>query len=95
VPRRGHQGERGASCWLLDLAGIAISACSVDVRAAQQIGMFASLPPLGIVALMSFNVITPTLGLARARRRAADRRCLDGGAVAMFDRERLVTGTRS
>jgi len=83
VPRCRHQGARGASCWLLDLAGIAISARSVDVRAAQQVGVFASLPPLGIVALMSFNVITPTIGLAQARRRAADRRCLGWRAVAM------------
>ena len=40
------------------------SARSLDVRAAQRVGMLASLLPLGIVALMSFNVITPTLGLA-------------------------------
>jgi hypothetical protein len=59
VPRRGHQGERGPSCWLPDLAGIASSARSVHVRAAQQAGMFASLPPLGAVALMSLNVIRP------------------------------------
>ena len=50
----------GWSIW----AGIAISARSLDVRAAQQLGVLASLPPLGIVALMSFNVIVPTLGLA-------------------------------
>lgn len=83
----------GWSIWV----GIAISARSADVRAAQQVGFFASLPPLGVVALMSFNVITPTLALALG---------LAGGLLtvdvlgwravaAMFDRERLITGTRS
>ncbi len=83
----------GWSIWV----GIAISARSADVRAAQQVGFFASLPPLGVVALMSFNVIAPTFALALA---------LAGGLLivdvlgwravaAMFDRERLITGTRS
>jgi ABC-type Na+ efflux pump permease subunit len=77
--------------------GIAISARSTDVRAAQQLGFFASLPPLGIMALMSFNVITPTLGLALGL--AAVLLIIDvlgwRAVAAMFDRERLVTGTRS
>jgi ABC-type Na+ efflux pump permease subunit len=77
--------------------GIAISARSTDVRAAQQLGFFASLPPLGIVALMSFNVITPTLGLALGL--AAGLLTVDvlgwRAVAAMFDRERLVSGTRS
>ena len=50
----------GWSVW----AGIAISTRVSDVRAAQQLATAASLPPLGIVALMQFNVITPSLGLA-------------------------------
>jgi len=83
----------GWSIWV----GIAISARSVDVRAAQQLGTFASLPPLAIVALMSFNVITPTLGLALGL--AAGLLIVDvlgwRAVAAMFDRERLVTGTRS
>ncbi|MDQ2735076.1 MAG: ABC transporter permease subunit, partial [Pseudomonadota bacterium] len=78
-------------------AGIAVSTRVSDVRAAQQLGMFASLPPLGIVALMSFNVITPTLGLALGL--AAALLVIDGLAwrvvATMFDRERLVTGARS
>ena len=83
----------GWSIWV----GIAISARSADVRAAQQLGTFASLPPLGIVALMSFNVITPTLGLALG---------LAGGLLivdvlgwravaAMVDADRLVTGSQN
>lgn len=50
----------GWSIWV----GIAISARSSDVRVAQQLSTFASLPPLALVALMSLNVIAPTLGLA-------------------------------
>jgi ABC-type transport system involved in multi-copper enzyme maturation permease subunit len=83
----------GWSIW----AGIAISVRSSDVRAAQQLTVLASLPPLGVVALMSFNVIVPTLGLALALAAALliiD--VLGWRAVApMFDRERLITGTRS
>ena len=41
----------GSSIWV----GIAISARSSDVRVAQQLGVFASLPPLAIVALMQFK----------------------------------------
>lgn len=77
--------------------GIAISARSADVRAAQQVGFFASLPPLGIVALLSFNVIAPTLALALGL--AGGLLIVDAlgwrAVAAMFDRERLITGTRS
>jgi ABC-type taurine transport system ATPase subunit len=70
---------------------------TTTVRAAQQLGFFASLPPLGIVALMSFNMITPTLGLALGL--SAVLLIVDvlgwRAVAAMFDRERLVTGGRS
>lgn len=82
----------GWSIWV----GIAISARSADVRAAQQLGTFASLPPLGVVALMSFNVITPSLGLALGL--AAALFVVDvlawRAVAAMFDAERLVTGNQ-
>ena len=77
------------------MAGIAISARSFDVRAAQQLGVLASLPPLGIVALMSFNVITPSVTLALGL--AAGLLFIDvlgwRAVAALFDRERLVTGS--
>ena len=83
----------GWSIW----AGIAVSTRVSDVRAAQQLTIFASLPPLAIVALLSFNVITPSLGLALGL--AAGLLVIDGLAwrvvAAMFDRERLVTGRPS
>ncbi|KAA2258696.1 ABC transporter permease subunit [Solihabitans fulvus] len=80
----------GWSIWV----GIAISARSRDVRAAQQLGTLASLPPLVVVALMALNVITPSSGIALAF--AAVLLVIDGfgwrAVAAMFDRERLVTG---
>jgi ABC-2 type transport system permease protein len=82
----------GWSIWV----GIAISTRASDVRAAQQLSIFASLPPLAIVALMSFNVITPSVGLALGL--AAALLVIDGLAwrvvAAMFDRERLIVGGR-
>ncbi len=82
----------GWSIWV----GIAISARSVDVRAAQQLGLFASLPPLAVVALVSFNVIPASLGLALGLGAAL--LIIDGlgwrAVAAMFDRERLMTGSR-
>jgi ABC-2 type transport system permease protein len=83
----------GWSIWV----GIAISARSTDIRVAQQLSVFASLPPLAVVALMQFKVITPSTGLALAL--AAALLIVDGLAwravAAMFDRERLVTGART
>jgi ABC-2 type transport system permease protein len=82
----------GWSIWV----AMAISARSLDVRAAQQLGILASTPPLVIVALMTTNVITPTLGLALGL--AAALLIVDAlgwrFVAALFDRERLVTGGR-
>jgi len=82
----------GWSIWI----GIAISSRTTDIRAAQQLSVFASLPPLAIVALMSLNVITPSTGLALGL--AAGLFAVDVLAwrvvAAMFDRERLLTGRR-
>lgn len=83
----------GWSIWV----GIGISARSSDVRAAQQLGTLGSLPPLGVVALMSFDVVTPTATLAvifAVVLLAADV-VLWRVVSAMFDRERLITGARA
>jgi ABC-type Na+ efflux pump permease subunit len=73
-----------------------ISARSSDVRVAQQLGTLASLPPLGIVALISFNVVVPSLRVAvlfALVLLAADV-ALWRAVSAMFDRERLITGVK-
>jgi ABC-type transport system involved in multi-copper enzyme maturation permease subunit len=81
----------GWSIWV----GIAISARSSDVRVAQQLGMLASLPSVAVTSLIAYNVIHATLGLALGL--AAVLLALDGLGwritSAMFDRERLITGT--
>ncbi len=75
--------------------GMAISTRMSDIRAAQQLSVLANLPLVALTSLTAFNVIQPTLGLALAL----------GGVLlvvdrlgwrivsAMFDRERLITGT--
>jgi hypothetical protein len=76
--------------------GLGISARVADTRVAQQLSWLASLPPVALAALMSFQVISPTFGLAAA---------LAGGLLAvdcaaclvvagLFDPERLIAGAR-
>lgn len=83
----------GWSIW----AGIAISTRTSDVRVAQQLSTLVSLPPLGVTALMGFGVIRPTLSLALILGAAL--LVIDIAAArvvsAMFDRERLITGTKA
>jgi ABC-2 type transport system permease protein len=78
-------------------AGIAVSTRATDVRVAQQLGTLASLPPLAVTALMGFNVIRPTLGVALGLGAAL--LVIDTMAwrlvAALFHRERLVAGTKS
>jgi ABC-type Na+ efflux pump permease subunit len=82
----------GWSIWV----GIAISARSSDVRVAQQLGTLASLPPLGIVALMSFQVIQPSIPLAIILASVLALVDIVGWrfVAATFDRERLITGSK-
>ncbi len=74
--------------------GLAISARATDTRVAQQLSILASLPPVALAALMSFQVISPTFTLAAALAGAL--LAIDCGAclvvARLFDRERLVTG---
>ena len=76
--------------------GLAISARVSDTRVAQQLSVLGSLPPVALAALMQFQVISPTFGLAAALAGgllAVD--CAAGLVVArLFDRERLITGAR-
>jgi ABC-2 type transport system permease protein len=83
----------GWSTWVCT----AISVRASDVRVAQQLGTLASFPPLVVVALMSFNVLAPsiTLAVAFALVLLAADVVLWRVVSAMFDRERLVTGARA
>jgi ABC-type Na+ efflux pump permease subunit len=76
--------------------GIGISTRTSDIRAAQQLSVLANLPLVALSSLVAFNVIQPTLRLAIILGVAllvVDR--LGWRIVsAMFDRERLITGTR-
>ena len=76
--------------------GIAISTRSSDVRVAQQLSLLADVPVVALTSLIAFDVIPPTPALAvglTAMLLIAD--VLGWRIVApMFDRERLITGTR-
>lgn len=77
--------------------GTAISTRSSDVRIAQQLGTLASLPPLAVTALVSFQIVP--LGVWTAVGFGLGLLAMDivmwRGVVALFDRERLLTGSRA
>ena len=77
--------------------GMAVSVRSTDVRVAQQLSTLAGLPPLGLVVLITFRVIAPTVLSAVAIGLALivlD--CLAGWVASlMLDRERLIVGRRA
>lgn len=76
--------------------GIAISARSSDVRVAQQLGTLASLPPLGIVALLTFQVITESVTTAITLAAILAVADVLGWILVgtVFNRERLITGLK-
>jgi ABC-2 type transport system permease protein len=82
----------GWSIWV----GIAISARSNDFRVAQQLGLLVSLPSAVVAALIAFNVIHASLGLALGLAAALLLLIGLGWRImsATFDRERLITGAR-
>ncbi len=73
--------------------GLAISARSSDVRVAQQLSTLAVLPMVGLLALFTFRVVSPTVKVAVVG--AILVAALDLGAwrivSGLFDRERLLT----
>lgn len=81
------------SIWI----GLAISTRSTDIRAAQQLSLLGNLPIVAVVVLISVNVIHATPGLAVGFGIALLAGYRVGWRVvsALFDRERLVTGTRA
>jgi ABC-type transport system involved in multi-copper enzyme maturation permease subunit len=80
------------SIWL----GIAVSARSSDPRAAGQLSILVSLPSVAVTSLIAFNIIPATLTVALGF--GAGLVILVGLgwrlATAIFDRERLITGTK-
>jgi len=82
----------GWAIWM----GLAVSTKASDTRVAQQLSTLASLPPIVLIALMSFQVIKPTLAIALAL--AGVLLVIDSIAYLLvsrlFDRERLITGTK-
>ena len=81
--------------WSIAL-GIAISARIRDPRTAAQLAILACLPTVAVTTLVAFNVIPATPRLAATLGVALLVLCRLGGRVAssVFDRERLITGTR-
>jgi ABC-type transport system involved in multi-copper enzyme maturation permease subunit len=82
----------GWSIWI----AILISTRSNDVRVAQQFAMLASLPSIAVTTLVALNVIRVSLGAGLIAGTAL--LLLNGIAwrlvSAMFDRERLIIGTK-
>lgn len=76
--------------------GIAVSARSSDQRVAQQLSALASLPSIVVIYLVAYNVIPATAALALGIGVLLLVLDVVGWRIgsAMFDRERLVTGTR-
>jgi hypothetical protein len=75
------------------VVGVLVSLRSSDFRVAQQLAVLASAPVIGFVALITFRVLDPSVGLYAAA--AAVVFLLDavlwsvGGRL--FSRERLLT----
>jgi ABC-2 type transport system permease protein len=82
----------GWSIWV----GVAISTRTSDVRVAQQLGMLANVPSAVVTSLIAFDVIHPTLAVAvgGAALLLLLNRLGWRATSALFDRERLITGTR-
>ena len=76
--------------------GIAVSARSSDPRNAGQIAILLSLPTVAVTSLVAFNVIPATFRTAIGFGILLLVLIRLGGrfAAALFDRERLVTGTK-
>lgn len=83
----------GFSIWI----GMSVSTRVSDARSAQQLGALSSLPSVAVTSLIAYNVIHTSLplalvfgilllGLNRLGWRLAS---------AIFDRERLILGTKS
>ena len=75
---------------------LAISTRSSDVRVAQQLSLLGNVPVVMLTSLIAFNVIHVTLGLALGLGALLLLVDASGWRIVspMFNRERLITGTR-
>jgi ABC-2 type transport system permease protein len=82
----------GWSIWV----AILISTRSNDIRVAQQFALLASLPSIAVTTLVALNIIKVSLaaGLVAAAGLLVLNRVGWRLASAMFDRERLIIGTK-
>lgn len=79
------------------VVGLAISVRASEIRVAQQLGILASVPLIGLFVLLAVGVIRPTFLIAilfAVGLLVIDVRVLRIVA-RMFDRERLVTGAKT
>ena len=76
---------------------IVISTGSNDPRTGEQLGALASLPSIAVTSLIALNAIPATLGLAVAAAAVLVVLNALGWRItsALFDRERLITGSAS
>ena len=83
------------ACWSI-WVGIAISTRAGDMRVAQQLSLLGSLPVLLVTSLIAFDTIHATLDLAIKAAALLVVADIAGWRVVgrLFDRERLVSGTR-
>jgi ABC-2 type transport system permease protein len=79
------------------VVGMGVSVRATEVRVAQQLGMLASFPVIGVIVLLISGVIQPTFAAALefgAGLLVADLLALRL-VSRLFDRERLVTGSKA
>jgi ABC-type Na+ efflux pump permease subunit len=79
------------------LVGMAVSVRATEVRVAQQLGTLASFPPVVVIILLAVGVVSPTFSVALEF--AVGLLLIDALLLrfvfGMFDRERLVTGSKA
>jgi ABC-2 type transport system permease protein len=79
------------------VVGMAVSVRASEVRVAQQLGMLASFPVIGVIVLLISGVIHPTF--PAALEFGAGLLVVDLLALRLvsrlFDRERMVTGSKA
>jgi ABC-2 type transport system permease protein len=79
------------------VVGMAVSVRATEVRVAQQLGVLASFPPVAVIVLLAVGVVSPSFAVALEF--AVGLLVVDALLLrfvsGMFDRERLVTGTKA